>query len=343
MSERFDDLLSEVVDSAASTARKPGAAAARKRGRQRLNRQRLAASALSLALLGGAGSIAAVSLNHGAGVPSTNGIGSASPTGSGSPSAATSPTATPSASSSPSSGSSATGTTTDTTQGSSTNTNSAPNPNPHTYVTGAWLAAGQLPFGGQLAWQASVPTVDKLSGNVAEATTPSGPNVLDYSGDVCGVPGLQTGVTGFQYDLYYAPSGGNKVDGALTASNTDQKIFFYPGSVTATTAWSSISSGLAACATSESGTVTGVTEVGTVREVSSSADSQCWSNFTSSTPGQYQNVTNICFVRDGDLIEAASVRLAATGASPIAYDFTQIDTHLVQELTDSAGAQLSGS
>ncbi|MBR7837240.1 hypothetical protein KDL01_28440 [Actinospica durhamensis] len=200
-----------------------------------------------------------------------------------------------------------------------------------------------MPFGGQIAWQDATPTVDKLSGNVAEATTPSGPNVLDYSGDVCTLPSLQTGASGFQYDLYYAPTDGNKLNGTLTVSNTDQKIFFYPGSAPVAAAWNSISSGLSACATSQSMTQTGVTQVGTVHKLSSTADAQCWSNFTSVTPGDYQNVTNICFVRVNDLIEAASVRVASTSTSTIAYDFTQIDTQLVQQLTASAHSQLSGS
>jgi hypothetical protein len=77
MSDRFDDLLSAVADSAGSAANKPGATAARKRGGQRRTRQRMAGSALAVILLGGVGSIAAVSLNHGGQTPASGATGTA--------------------------------------------------------------------------------------------------------------------------------------------------------------------------------------------------------------------------------------------------------------------------
>lgn len=80
MSEEFDDLLASAVAHAASVARAPGATAARRRGRQRRARQRLAASTAFVALLGGAGTIAASSLGGPAGVPTANAAHSTSAT-----------------------------------------------------------------------------------------------------------------------------------------------------------------------------------------------------------------------------------------------------------------------
>jgi hypothetical protein len=75
MPDPFEDLLSGLVDSAANAAREPGAEAAKKRGRQRRNRRRVAASTLSVALLGVLGGVAALN------VPGSNGSPAAPDTG----------------------------------------------------------------------------------------------------------------------------------------------------------------------------------------------------------------------------------------------------------------------
>lgn len=156
MSERFDDLLSGAADFAAGAAREPGASAARERGRKRRNHQRLAASALSLALLGGVGGIAAVSVGHGGGTPVANSTASTSPTVSVWPSVSASPSTKPTSSATPSmtgtrttpTGSASAPAATTTKSGSSAGTSQSPPTvtDPATYVAGAWLAASRMPL-----------------------------------------------------------------------------------------------------------------------------------------------------------------------------------------------------
>lgn len=158
MSENFDELLSGVVDSAGGAARKPGAEAARKRGRQRRSRQRLAASALTVVVLGGAGSVAAFSLQHNGSVgkvPAANSSGSAlatvtatGPSPSPSDSASTAPTA-PTAS--PTADVATASTTTTTT---STPTASSPSTSQTLWsaVPGSWLSPSQVPLNSTLHW-----------------------------------------------------------------------------------------------------------------------------------------------------------------------------------------------
>ena len=154
MSEDFDELLSGAVDSAANAARKPGAAVARKRGGQRRTRQRLAASTLAIALLGGVGSVAAVSLGHTARTPVVSATGTASlppsPTGSASTSPSPSLSSTPSTSSSPTGSPSSTNT--------SSGTTGTTGPTGSTSATETWLTASQVPFDSAMNWIAGSPS-----------------------------------------------------------------------------------------------------------------------------------------------------------------------------------------
>ena len=153
MSEHFDDLLSGVVDAASSAAREPGAAAARKRGRQRRVRQRVASSALTVAVLGGAGGVAAVSLNHnGPGnVPIANSSMSRSPsviTASPSPSQAASDSASPTAPTQ----NPTTGTPSETTSGTPTSSNLGVARTFWSSVPAGWLSPSLVPLNGTLRW-----------------------------------------------------------------------------------------------------------------------------------------------------------------------------------------------
>ncbi|MBR7835318.1 hypothetical protein KDL01_18740, partial [Actinospica durhamensis] len=155
MSENFDELLSGVVDSAGGAARKPGAEAARKRGRQRRSRQRLAASALTVAVLGGAGTVAAFSLQYNGSsgkVPAADSsrsavatVTSASPSPSPSFSASTAPTA---PTTSPTTGVATASTTT------SAPTTSSPSTSQTLWsaLPTGWLSPSQVPLDGTLRW-----------------------------------------------------------------------------------------------------------------------------------------------------------------------------------------------
>jgi hypothetical protein len=173
MSEDFDDLLSGAVESAAGAARKPGAAVARKRGGQRRTRQRLAASTLAVALLGGVGSVAAVSLGHSGRTPTVTVTGTPSPSPSPTGSASTSPS--PSLSPSPSMSPTRTQTQSSTpawSQGTDTNTwpGTASSTGSVTSASENWLTASQLPFGSAMNWDAGSPNFCSGSSLIFAAT-----------------------------------------------------------------------------------------------------------------------------------------------------------------------------
>ena len=182
MSEDFDDLLSGAVGSATSAARKPGAAVARKRGRQRRTRQRLAASTLTVALLGGVGSAAAVTLGHTARTPTVTATGTASaspsPTGSASGSPSPSQSSTPTRSPSQNQSSGAAGSLgTSASSGTTGSTGSTP-------ATETWLTASQLPFDSTMNWVADSPSYctgslifsPYYAGGCSEHTDPGAPH-----------------------------------------------------------------------------------------------------------------------------------------------------------------------
>jgi hypothetical protein len=173
MSEDFDELLSGAVDSAANAAHKPGASVARERGRQRRTRRRLAASTLAIVLLGGAGSVAAVSLGHNSRTPtvSVTGTPTPSPSPTGSASTSPSPSLSPSPSGSPSltqssnlGGSASTGTST------SSGTTASTSPPP---ATETWLSPSQVPLDSAMNWTTGT-TVDCTGSLVFEAFYPGG-------------------------------------------------------------------------------------------------------------------------------------------------------------------------
>jgi len=221
MSEDFDDLLSGVVDSAAGAAQKPGAAVARKRGRQRRTRQRLAASTLTIALLGGAGSIAAVSLGHTAQTPTVSATGTASGSPSPAGSASTSPS--PSQSSTPSQSVSPTGS-----PGTSTNSGTTASTGPAS-ATETWLTASQVPFDSAMNWNAGSPStctgsslvfMPIYAGGCSEHTDPGAPHPATKM-DTLLLP--STG----------APTG----DGAWIAPTAVQTFYTYPNAADAQSAY----------------------------------------------------------------------------------------------------------
>lgn len=157
MSENFDDLLSGVVDTAAGAARQPGAAAARKRGHQRRTRRRVAASTLSLAVLGVIGGVAATTVPGGTnGVPTAHRSSTAAPA----PSASDSPSMSASAgtSASPSMSASA-GTSAPPSVSASAGTSASSSSTAPTSakVTEDWLTAAQIPFAATMHWSAAAP------------------------------------------------------------------------------------------------------------------------------------------------------------------------------------------
>lgn len=222
MSEDFDELLSGAVDSAANAAHKPGAAMARKRGGQRRTRQRLAASTLAIALLGGVGSVAAVSLGHTARTPVVSATGTASVPPSPTGSASTSPS--PSLSSTPTTSSSPTGSP----SGTSTNSGTT-GPTGSTSATETWLTASQVPFDSAMNWIAGSPS------------TCSGTELvfMPYYAGGCsehtdaGAPHPATKMDTLIYSSTGAPTG----DGAWIAPAAVQTFYTYPSAADAQSAY----------------------------------------------------------------------------------------------------------
>lgn len=209
MSDRFNDLLSGVVDSAASAAREPGAEAARKRGRQRRNHQRLAASTLSLALLGVVGGVAAVTMNGSTGVPTAHASGTATPAVTDSPSPMPSMSSSPSATAS---GIPGTGTP------SATSPSTAVTSSAAVVVSESWLTAGQVPFDSTMNW---------VGGSVEHCTGQLSFNSAYMSGCVqLADPGMGHAATKMD-DVTFASRGVPIGNGAWEPPMASQQFYTY--------------------------------------------------------------------------------------------------------------------
>ncbi|MBR7831718.1 DUF4232 domain-containing protein [Actinospica durhamensis] len=346
MSERFDDLMAGLVDSAGAHSA-PGPALARKRGRQRRTRQRLAASTLSLALLGTAGGVAATSLGQGHGTPLPTGhTGAAVPTGSASASAST--PASPSPDSAPS-----------TPAGASTSANPATsNPTsslvPGTYSPGNWYQPTDLPLASStLVW---VPVSDmlgtRIGGNVGEVES-SGDGAstnLAYFGDGCQISSLNA-APATEYEDYTGADNNtflSTADNAI-AADVEHLVYFYSDSSAASSAWNAIGSGFHHCVATDSGTnpTTGGETTGTTTQTSSAAESQCWSNVTTPTghPAGDGTSDHACFVQQGNVIEAVDLTVNFDKSAYLStVDYGTLDPTMVQQLTRSLAGDLhSGS
>jgi hypothetical protein len=333
MSERFGERLSAAVDSAATSARAPGAAAARERGRRRRIRQRLAASTVSLVLLGGAGSIAAVSLSHGRGTPADNGNVGTSPGVSGSPSAAVSPTATHAVTSAPVPGS---------TSGGPRNSTSAVSPG--TFAAGAWLSAAEMPFAqaGVTAWDAQAGVGTRLSGGVYELTAPQFKTTIGTCSAVRPGSGvadaLGGGLAGAQYEIFQG-SNSDKIlpDGSIPYVSWEQDLF-YADTADARAALAALPRGYADCKNEITGTdpATGGTVVGQIQQTLAGSSAQCWSILGEGT------IQHACYVRSGAVIAAVNVTMHQV-SSLSTVNFASIDNTEVPELQQELRAYASGS
>jgi hypothetical protein len=337
MPKRFSDLLSGVVDSAATSARAPGAAAARERGRRRRIRQRFAASAISLVLLGGAGSIAAVSLTHGRTIPADNGSVSRSPGVSGSPSADVSPHTSPAAShavsSAPVRGSSSGGP-----------RNSTGAVSPGTFVAAAWLSAPEMPFAqaGVTTWDAQAGVGTRLSGGVYEQTATQFKATIGTCSAVRPGSGvadaLGGGLAGAQYEIFQG-SNSDKVlpDGSIPYVSWEQDLF-YADTADARVALAALPRGYADCKNEITGTdpATGGTVVGQIQQTLAGSSAQCWSILGGGT------IQHACYVRSGAVIAAVDVTVHQV-SSLSTVNFSSIDSTEVPELQQSLRAYANGS
>jgi hypothetical protein len=343
VSDRFDDFVSGLVETAAASTAAPGPEAARKRAKQRRTRQRLSVSALSLALLCGAGGVAAAGLGHGTGTGTPVSV-----TGSSAP-------ATP-ASSSPSSTahSIGTGAPSDSalpSTSSGADWSTAPAPTPGSFDQANWLDALRAPLASStISWLPIDNLYGKrIGGDVFEVTgaDPSGSDGLSYFGKGCKLSTLSSTTSAQEDEVFNGYNDNaflNNADQAIAAS-VSQLYFFYPDSSTAATAWNGIGSGFTACAGAETGVdpSTGTHITGTTSQTTSTADSQCWSNVTTgtSTPSGEGTSNHVCLVRHGDAIAALYVQVNFSKSAYLSTaDYAAFDITLRQDLTNGLDGDL---
>lgn len=340
MSERFEDFMAGLVETAAAKTA-PGPAAARKRSRQRRARQGFAASALVLALLGGAGGIAAANLNHDSGMASAAHSATPAPAASASatPSAAATTPITPSAA-------------------PSMSTNAATNPGsnaavslvPGTYAPGNWYNAAEVPLSSStIAW---VPSTDifgtRIGSDVFEVRpTSNAYSDLGYFGERCRIASLTAGTTATEYEYYTGYDNNNYLNtaDAAIAADANHLVYFYPDATSAATAWNAIAQGFTTCAGAETGVdpTTGGRVTGTTTRTDSANDAQCWSNVTTATgdPAGGGTSDHVCLVRQGDVIAAVDVSVNFGKSAYVStVDYGVLDSTLLHDLAAGLSGRL---
>ncbi|HTJ68025.1 MAG TPA: hypothetical protein VL551_10880 [Actinospica sp.] len=339
MSDRFDDLLSGVVDTATDAAREPGAAAARKRGRQRRNHKRLAASTLSVVLLGAIGGVAAVSVHNTNGVPAAHVTGTAVAT-----SAPATPSPTVTVTSSPSSTPTTGASSPSSTAGSTTATSGASTTvvNPAQYVANAWLNASQMPLAlpGYTDWQLnSNVNGTRIGGEVFANPVSQSPTWCMDMG-MGGLSGLSDGLKGSQIEMF---SGSNRdkirTDGIIPA-DTFQSALFYQNAADAEAAMNGLAADFATCKNQVTALdpTTGTNLVGSIEQTANQTDAQCWSVLavpaTHANPG---TLDHDCFVSSGSIVELVNIEVNED-SSFNTQSFTATDTALIPELRQALQA-----
>lgn len=270
MPESFENLLSDIAQSASASAKPVGAESARRRGRQRAVRRRAAASLMAVVLVGGAGGIAAAVANHHSGPPApiTN-SGTPTPDGSGKPA---SPSTGPSTPGSPNPSAIGTGVTGDL----------------HTVVPGAWTPASRFPvLTGQ--WRA----------NTSQPAIYTADRQWFYSCHTDTFAHL--GTIGYQEKTYQAA-------GNSTGYRADQVLFFFPSTAAAQQALGTVQSDYANCPEPPT-SIDGAPMTGTVRHTERLDGGYAWLhtfrtvNGLPGTPPDVSSDNHEFFVQRGDVVE----------------------------------------
>ena len=271
MPESFQNLLSDIAQSASVSTTPSGAEAARRRGHQRTVRKQVAVGVFSIALVGTAAGLAlALAGNqNNAPKPITNSP-TPTPTVSNTPA---SPSPNPSLSNSPSPSTSASGVTGDL----------------NTIVPGAWTAQSEFAVAPG-SWtttmtQPAIHTADRqwfYSCHSADTLT-------------------HLGALGYQEKTYSQTVAG-------TSIGADQVLFFFPSTATAQQALGTISNDYAHCPEQSTGT-NGVPMTGTVQQTETLDGGDAWLHtFTTAqgNPGAPANIpadNHEFFVQRGDVVE----------------------------------------
>ena len=345
MPERFDELLAELVDTTARATRAPGAEAARRRGRQRRNRLRLGAGVLSVALLGGAGAVAAVSLGAG---PQHTPTGYAA-TATGSPQMPPATATPPNPTGSPLPGFATR------TANPAPHTTGAPGPtgsentqtpaNPHTLVPGAWIGAAGLPFGSGDGGGWQTVTASLGGGTTALGDSVFAGSPLESCTDLMGTTALAPlGREASEQVREFDGTGDFSVGGRAVPAYAQQQILFYPDAATALSAWGSLAADFDACKAQMTGVspTTGTAQYGSVQQTLNQPDAQCWSTLATNTntntqPSSDGDLIHFCFVRSGALLTVVDVDVHQDGSFSTV-GFGSIDQQLTAELRQALAA-----
>ena len=271
MAESFQNLLSDIAQSASVSTNPSGAEAARRRGQQRTVRKQLAAGVLSVALVGtSAGLALALAGNqNNAPKPITN-SGTPTPTVSNSPA---SPSPSPSASNSPSNSPSPPGVTGDL----------------NTIVPSAWTPQSEFPVGpGDWTSGTTQPTIHTADRQWFYSC---------HSADTL----THLGALGYQERSYSETAAGTNI-------GADQVLFFFPSTADAQQALGTMRNDYAHCPEQSTGT-DGVPMTGTVRQTEALDDGYASVHtFTTAqgNPGKPANIpadNHEFFVQRGDVVE----------------------------------------
>ena len=274
MPESFDTLLSEIAETAGSAVHPTGSVAARRRGHQRAVRRRVAASVLSVALLGGAGGLSFALATHNSATP-------APITHSNTPTPTPSTPASPSASASSSSPSPS---------ASASSTTPSVTGDLHTVVPAAWTPVNQFPFS-SLNWKA----------NMSQASIETGERQWFYT--CWGATTLaHLGASGYQHITYNATRPGGTSDAA------EQVMFFFPSTSAAEQALATIQNDYAHCPEQTTG-LNGVAMIPTLQQTEQLDGSYAWLHYFRTGGGAPGDTADIApdnheyFAQRGDVVE----------------------------------------
>lgn len=277
MPESFDTLLSEIAETAGSAVHPTGSVAARRRGHQRAVRRRVAASVLSVVLLGGAGGLSFALATHNSATPAPI-THSNTPT----PTAPTpSTTASPSASAGSSSPSPS---------ASASSTPPSVTGDLHTIVPGAWTPASEFPFSLDLKANMNQPSINTADRQWFYTCYGSG-TTLEH-----------LGASGYQEMTYKATAPQRFFNTA------DQVMFFFPSTSAAEQALATIHNDYLHCPEQSTDT-NGVPITGTMRlteELDGSYASLHTFRTALGSPGSPANIpsdSHEYFVQRGDVVE----------------------------------------
>ena len=296
----LDRLLARLAAAGTAGIEPAGAGAARRRARRRTVHQRLAASALALAVLAGVGGVAAARIH-----PADAGI---FPAIGASTRAAASPSPTP---------------TTDRSDPAVGQHTVAPDPSQ--YVAAAWLGTNGLPFAAQADWM-QLDRPDPRFHDLIFTPLPDDDDEISP----CGSSGFLSGSVGAQEQQYGSQHSVDNMGSGHDVINADQSIYIYPDDASVDTAWSRLTASFQC----QTGTHILIGVVGWITAGDSSGQSVCSSEEVAWDKAGDAAIMHDCYVRYGTLIAMTSIKVMTSDPAG-KYNFAASDEVTVQRLDNA--------